>query len=83
MQDNARYLIVEIRNQWLIKYNDEEYGPYLTQAEAILFAVDAAQKLVSRGENAGVYFMTRNCSRLRSGLSRSIRRRRPLLIPSW
>jgi hypothetical protein len=60
MQNNARYFVVQIRNQWLIRYNGEDYGPYLTQAEATLFAVDAAQKLVGRGENAVVYFMNRN-----------------------
>jgi hypothetical protein len=60
MQNNARYFIVQIRNRWLIKYNGEDYGPYLTQAEATLFAVDAAQKLVGRGETAVVYFMNKN-----------------------
>ena len=59
MQD-VRYFIVQDRNQWLIKYNDEEYGPYLTQAEATLFAVDAARKLSDRGENAVVYLMGEN-----------------------
>ena len=57
---SARYFIVQDRNQWLIKYNDEEYGPYLTQAEATLFAVDAARKLSDRGEDAEVYLMGDN-----------------------
>jgi hypothetical protein len=57
---SARYFIVQDRNQWLIKYNDEEYGPYLTQAEATLFAVDAARKLSDRGEDAAVYLMGDN-----------------------
>ena len=57
---NARYFIVRDRNQWLIKYNDEEYGPYLTQAEATLFAVEAARKLSDRGEDAAVFLMGEN-----------------------
>lgn len=59
---NIRYFIVRDRNAWLIKYNDEEYGPYLTQAEATLFAVDAARKLGDRGEHAEVYLMGDNGS---------------------
>ena len=55
---SARYFIVQDRNRWLIKYNDEEYGPYLTQTEATLFAVDAARKLSDRGEDAEVYLMS-------------------------
>ena len=57
---NARYFVVRDRNQWLIKYNDKDYGPYLTQAEATLFAVDAARKLSGRGESAAVYCMGEN-----------------------
>ena len=57
---HARYFIVRDRNQWLIKYNDEEYGPYRTQAEATLFAVEAARKLSERGENAAVYVLGAN-----------------------
>jgi hypothetical protein len=59
MQD-ARYFIVQDRNQWLIKFNDEEYGPYRTQDEATLFAVDAARKLAERGEKTAVYVMGGN-----------------------
>lgn len=57
---HARYFIVQDRNQWLIKFNDEEYGPYQTQAEATLFAVEAARKLSDRGEDAAVYLMGDN-----------------------
>jgi hypothetical protein len=57
---HARYFIVQDRDQWLIKYNDEEYGPYQTKAEAMLFAVDAARKLSSRGEEAAVYLLAEN-----------------------
>jgi len=57
---NARYYILNDRDQWLIKFNDEEFGPYLTQAEATLFAVDAAQKLSDRGAKAVVYLRGEN-----------------------
>ena len=41
----ARYFVVQQDDKWLIKFDDEEYGPYATQSEAMLFAIDAAQKL--------------------------------------
>ncbi|HXF86720.1 MAG TPA: DUF2188 domain-containing protein [Xanthobacteraceae bacterium] len=57
---DARYLIVQDGTRWLIKYNDEEYGPYSTETEARLFAIDAAKKLAERGEKAAVYVMGLN-----------------------
>ena len=60
MHRQAHYYIVHDRNQWLIKYDDEEYGPYLSQAEATQFAFDAARKVTDPGENAVVYLMVRN-----------------------
>ena len=56
----ARYFIVHDAEKWLIKYDDEEYGPYDSQAEAMLFAIDAAQKLGDHGENAQVCIMGQN-----------------------
>jgi hypothetical protein len=46
----ARYFVVQHGGNWLIKFDDEEYGPYSTQAEAMLFAIDAAQKLGDQGD---------------------------------
>jgi hypothetical protein len=57
---HARYFIVRQEDAWLIKFDDEEYGPYTTQAEAMLFAVDAAQKLGEFGEGAQVCLMGEN-----------------------
>jgi hypothetical protein len=59
---NARYFIVrdEIHDEWMIKYGNDEYGPYKTQDEAKLFAIDAAQKLGAYGENAEVCLMGEN-----------------------
>jgi hypothetical protein len=44
-----RYFVVQHDDTWLIKFDDEEYGPYNTQSEAMLFAIDAAQKLGEQG----------------------------------
>jgi hypothetical protein len=38
---------------WVIKFDDEEYGPYKSQSEAVLFAIDAAEKR-NAGEKAQV-----------------------------
>jgi hypothetical protein len=54
---DARYFIVQHEGQWSIKFNDEEYGPYKTKDEAMLFAIDAAQKLGAYGDNAEVVLM--------------------------
>jgi hypothetical protein len=54
---DARYFIVQHDDRWTIKFNDEEYGPYKTKDEAMLFAIDAAQKLGEFGDNAEVVLM--------------------------
>ena len=59
-QSRARYFIVQQEDAWLIKFDDEEYGPYNTKAEAMLFAIDAAQKLGENGEDAQVCLMGEN-----------------------
>jgi hypothetical protein len=51
---HARYLIVENDGTWTIRFQDEEFGPYQTQAEAMLFAVDAAKKFEKTGGSAQV-----------------------------
>lgn len=58
----ARYFIVHdaIADEWRIKYGDDEYGPYKTRDEAMVFAVDAAQKLGSHGKIAEVCLMGEN-----------------------
>jgi hypothetical protein len=50
----ARYYVVPHGDVWLIKFDDEEYGPFRSRAEAMRFAIDAAQKLGECGENAQV-----------------------------
>src|SRR4051812_24705355 len=43
----ARYFIVhdQVQDEWHIKYGNEEYGPYKSQDEAMVFAIDAARNL--------------------------------------
>jgi hypothetical protein len=50
----TRYLIVRQEDAWFIKFEGEDYGPYISEREAMLFAVDAAQKLGSQGEETEV-----------------------------
>jgi len=56
----SRYFVVQDHDQWLIKYHDESYGPYKSQSEAMMFAIDAARKLGSRGDSAEVCLMGEN-----------------------
>jgi hypothetical protein len=56
----ARYFVVQDHDEWFIRFEDEEYGPYSTKAEAMLFAVEAAQKLGQRGEISEVCLMGEN-----------------------
>jgi len=50
----TRYLVVRQEDVWLIKFDGEEYGPYNTEREAMLFAIDAANKLGEQGEETQV-----------------------------
>src|SRR5262245_29153557 len=54
----SRYFVVRTGDgEWMIRFEDEEYGPYRSQSEAMLFAIDAAQKLGKRGADAEVCLM--------------------------
>lgn len=58
---HSRYFVVRKDNEeWVIKFQDEEYGPYQSQSEAMLFAIEAAQKLGARGENPEICVMGTN-----------------------
>jgi hypothetical protein len=46
--------LIAHRDVWMIKFDEEEYGPYKSQSEAVLFAIDAAEKLNEHGEKAQV-----------------------------
>jgi hypothetical protein len=42
---------------WLIKFEGEEFGPYKSEREAMLFATDAAQKLGEQDEPTEVLLL--------------------------
>ena len=50
----TRYLVVRQEDVWSIHFAGEEYGPYKTEREAMLFAIDAAHKLGEQGEDTQV-----------------------------
>ena len=56
----ARYFVVQDREAWMIKFDDEEYGPYQSRNEAMLFAIEAAQQLGEYGKSADVCLMGEN-----------------------
>ena len=56
----TRYFIVRHDDDWMIKFQDEEFGPYHTEREAMLFAVDAAHKLGETGAATQVCVMGEN-----------------------
>src|ERR1051325_2668446 len=57
---SPRYFLVEHDGAWMIKFADEEFGPYKSKSEAMLFAVDAARKLGDRGTATEVCLMGEN-----------------------
>jgi hypothetical protein len=50
----TRYLVTRREDVWFIAFGGEEFGPYKTDREAKLFAVDAAFKLGEQGERTEV-----------------------------
>ena len=44
------YVLERSGGLWTIHFDGEKFGPYKTEREAMLFAIDAAQKLGQRGE---------------------------------
>jgi hypothetical protein len=57
---HARYFIVRNQDAWLIKYGNQEFGPYQSQSEAMMFAIDAAKNLEKQGGEADVCLMGEN-----------------------
>ena len=51
---DARYYLVRDHEGWMIKFEDEHYGPYASQDDALRLALDAARKLGAHGECAHV-----------------------------
>src|SRR6266568_3504733 len=50
----VRYLVTRQEDVWFINFAGEKFGPYISEREAMLFAVDAAQKLGANGEDTEV-----------------------------
>ena len=74
----TRYFVVRQEDVWFIKFDGEEYGPYQTEREAMLFAIDAANKLGEQGEDTQVLPWTRTAMCSRSGPTGPTRIRRGL-----
>jgi hypothetical protein len=53
----TQYLVVRQEDVWFIKFDGEDYGPYRTEREAMLFAIDAAHKLGEQGEETQVLML--------------------------
>src|SRR6476661_6109363 len=56
----TRYFLIQHDDDWMIKFADEEFGPYKSKAEAMLFAIEAARKLAERGADTEVCLMGEN-----------------------
>src|SRR6476660_9558811 len=74
----TRYLVMRQEDVWFITFNGEEFGPYRSEREAMLFATDAAHKLGELGEDTQVFRVDENGRRSRFGptVSTPIPRRR-------
>jgi len=51
------YIVVRQEDVWFIRFEGEEYGPYRTEREAKLFAIDAAHLLAEQGEATQVLML--------------------------
>jgi predicted alpha/beta hydrolase len=56
----SRYFLVQKDDGWTIRFGDDDFGPYASRQEALLFAVDAAQKLGEIGEASEVCLLGEN-----------------------
>jgi hypothetical protein len=53
----TRYWIERQQDVWFIRFDGIEYGPYKSEREALLFAVDAAKELGTQGAKTQVLVM--------------------------
>ncbi len=56
----TRYVIVRRADDWFIEYGEEAFGPYRSQDEAMVFAVEAARLRAQDGDAAEVCLMGDN-----------------------
>jgi hypothetical protein len=53
----VEYIVQRREDAWFIAYDGEDFGPYNSSREAMLFAVDVARKLGGRGKDTRVVLM--------------------------
>ena len=56
-QPRKLYWIDQQGDVWFIRFDGEDFGPYKSEREALLFAADAAKKLGEQGEGTQVLVM--------------------------
>ncbi|MPZ41207.1 MAG: DUF2188 domain-containing protein [Rhizobiales bacterium] len=56
-QPRKLYWIERQADLWVIRFDGQDFGPYKSDQEALLFAVDAAKKLHEQGEDTQVLVM--------------------------
>jgi hypothetical protein len=56
----TRYLVMRQEDVWFITFKGEEFGPYQSEREAMLFAIDAAHKLGENGTETQVLRVDEN-----------------------
>jgi hypothetical protein len=49
-----RYIVARQQDAWFIMFDGDEFGPYQSDREALLLAIDAAHKLAAQGEETQV-----------------------------
>jgi hypothetical protein len=54
------YWIERQQDVWFIRFDGSDYGPYKSEREALLFAVDAAKALGEQGEETQVLVVDEN-----------------------
>jgi hypothetical protein len=54
---DTRYYVVRHDTLWFIKFEDEEYGPYASQTEALELATHGAEQLERHGERVEVHLV--------------------------
>jgi hypothetical protein len=53
-RERASYLVKRRQDVWFIAFDGQEFGPYNSDREAVLFAIDAAHKLGENGADTQV-----------------------------
>jgi len=53
-RQRVRYLVMRQEDVWYITFAGEKFDPYISEHEAMMLAVEAAQKLGANGEDTKV-----------------------------